>query len=199
MKKLQSYIAVALCALLLGTSAWSCDKSEKDTKKPVAAAEKKNTNNLPNYRYVDVDTILSRYLLAKDYNEEMVRMQTNAEGTMRSHEKKLQSKASEMQKKMDNNGYLTKESYDIDQRALAVMQNEAQRNAAALQNNMEQSAILAQKTITDSINAFIEDYNKTRGYDAIFYKGATMYINPALDITEEVIEGLNARYNKVKK
>ena len=57
----------------------------------------------------------------------------------------------------------------------------------------------AQKTVNDSIKAFIEDYNKSRGYDAILFKGATLYINPALDITDEVVEGLNARYNKVKK
>ena len=57
----------------------------------------------------------------------------------------------------------------------------------------------AQRTVNDSIQAFIKDYNKTRGYDAILYKNATLYINPDLDITSEVLEGLNARYNKVKK
>ena len=53
--------------------------------------------------------------------------------------------------------------------------------------------------MNDSIEAFIKEYNKTRGYDAILFKAATLYINPALDITNEVVEGLNARYNKVKK
>ena len=35
-----------------------------------------------------------------------------------------------------------------------------------------------------------------RGYDAILYKNAGVFFNPALDITAEVIEGLNAAYNK---
>jgi outer membrane protein len=56
-----------------------------------------------------------------------------------------------------------------------------------------------QQAVNDSIKAFIAEYNKTRGYDAILIKNATLYINPALDITDEVVEGLNARYNKVKK
>lgn len=30
-------------------------------------------------------------------------------------------------------------------------------------------------------------------------KAATLYINPALDVTDEVVKGLNERYNKVKK
>jgi outer membrane protein len=57
----------------------------------------------------------------------------------------------------------------------------------------------AQQSVNDSIQAFIKDYNASHGYDAILFKAATLYVNPALDITEEVIEGLNARYNKVKK
>lgn len=79
------------------------------------------------------------------------------------------------------------------------MQNEAQRQVSTLENNMQKAMMDAQKTVNDSITKFIEEYNATRGYDAILYKNATLYINPALDITNEVVEGLNARYNKVKK
>lgn len=104
-----------------------------------------------------------------------------------------------MQNKMNNNGYLTQESYELDQRSMANMQNEAQKQAATLQNTFDQQVLQAQKNVNDSINAFINDYNKSRGYDAILFKAATLYINPDLDITDEVIEGLNARYNKVKK
>ena len=121
------------------------------------------------------------------------------ESTMRTHEKRLQSQAAVMQNKMNNNGYLTRESYEQDQSSLNSMQAEAQKQAATLQSNFEQQALQAQKNVNDSINAFIEEYNKSRGYDAIFFKAATLYINPALDVTDEVVEGLNARYNKLKK
>lgn len=154
---------------------------------------------LPNYRYVDLDTILSRYNLAKDYNEEMLRMQNNAESQMRQHQNKIQNFATTVQNKMQNNGYLSEASYKQDEQTMANMQNAAQQSMQSLQTNIAKAADQAQKTINDSINAFITDYNKTRGYDAILFKGATLYINPALDITDEVVEGLNARYNKVKK
>ena len=94
---------------------------------------------------------------------------------------------------------LSEASLKQDQQKLASLQNDAQRSMASLQDNIAQAAAQAQKTINDSINAFIETYNKTRGYDAILFKAATLYINPQLDITDEVVEGLNARYNKVKK
>lgn len=191
---------MAAAALLIGAGTLaSCNDSKQDTK-PAAKTEKAAAkDNLPNYRYVDLDTVLAKYALAKDYNEEMMRMQSSMESTMRTHEKRLQSQAAVMQNKMNNNGYLTRESYEQDQSSLNSMQAEAQKQAATLQSNFEQQALQAQKNVNDSINAFIEEYNKSRGYDAIFFKAATLYINPALDVTDEVVEGLNARYNKLKK
>lgn len=192
-------VSSALAALMLvGVS--SCGNGDSAN---TAAVEKTKTESkaagLPNYRYVDLDTILSKYNLAKDYNEEMLRMQTNMESAYKRHQSKLQSFANTVQNKMQNNGYLSEASYKQDEQTMANMQNEAQKNMAALQSNLEQAGLQAQKTVNDSIEAFIKEYNKTRGYDAILFKAATLYINPALDITNEVVEGLNARYNKVKK
>lgn len=198
-KKYLTFTSLALSALItLGMP--SCSDSKKDAKPaPSKSKTEKPLQTLPNYRYVDLDTILSRYNLAKDYNEEMLRMQNNAESQMRQHQNKIQNFATTVQNKMQNNGYLSEASYKQDEQTMANMQNDAQRSMQNLQNNLAQAADQAQKTINDSINAFITDYNKTRGYDAILFKNATLYINPALDITDEVVEGLNARYNKVKK
>lgn len=200
MKKIYTPIAFAAALLLMGTTVLASCNDDKQAAKPAAkAAKTEAAGQLPNYRYVDLDSVLAKYNLAKDYNEEMMRMQASMESTMKKHETRIQSLANTMQNKMNNNGYLTQESYELDQRNMANMQNEAQKQAATLQNSFQQQAFQAQQNVNDSINAFIEDYNKTRGYDAILFKNATLYINPALDITDEVIEGLNARYNKVKK
>ena len=197
-KTFVTFAALGMSAILtLGLG--SCADKAETKAAPAKAKTEKSTNNLPNYRYVDLDSILSRYNLAKDYDEEMLRMQNNAENQMKQHENKLKSFATTVQNKAQNNGYLTEESYRADEQKMASMQNDAQRSAQTLQNNIVQASAQAQKTISDSIEAFIKDYNKTRGYDAILFKAATLYINPDLDITDEVVEGLNARYNKVKK
>lgn len=164
----------------------------------IAGVIAKADSMLPNYRYVDLDSVLSNYNLAKDYNEEMLRMQSNMQSEVKRHENSLQSLATTMQNKLQNNGYLSEASYQADQKQYANLQNQAQRAVAELQNNFETTAMIAQKTVNDSIEAFIQEYNMSKGYDAIFFKAAALYVNPALDITNEVIEGLNARYNKVK-
>lgn len=198
MKKPYSTLAtIAIAALVFAGAA--CSQDKKESAQPAKSQTEKSAAVLPNYRYVDLDTILSRYNLAKDYNEEMLRMQNNAESQMKQHQTKIQNFATTVQNKAQNNGYLTEASYREDEQKMANMQNDAQRSMQTLQNNIAQAADLAQKTVNDSINAFIADYNKKRGYDAILFKAATLYINPELDITDEVVEGLNARYNKVKK
>lgn len=193
---LPACIAVAFFALVSCSGNESGSPKTADKKK---TAKTESTAGLPNYRYVDLDTILSRYNLAKDYNEEMLRMQNNMESALKRHETNIQGLASTIQRKMQNNGYLSEASYKQDQEKIASMQNNAQRDAANLQNNFQNAALKAQQTVNDSIEAFIKEYNAKRGYDAIFFKAATLYINPELDITDEVVEGLNARYNKMKK
>lgn len=199
MKKFLLKAAVlALVAAIVPVASCSKD-ADKTADKPAAPAKTVDAGELPNYRYVDLDTVLSNYNLAKDYNEEILRMQTNMESEVKRHENSIQSFASSIQKKIQNNGYLSEESYKADQEKINNMQITAQRSVASLQNNFENAAINAQKTVNDSIQAFIKDYNAKKGYDAILFKAATLYINPQLDITAEVVEGLNARYNKVKK
>lgn len=197
-KNILSLGAMLLAVAIVGGLSSCADSKKEEAKAPVAKNEKK-ADNLPNYRYVDQDSLLAKYNLAKDYNEEMIRMQSSAESQMSQKEKSMQSFATQVQNKMQNNGYLTQESYQADEQKMANMQNDYQRTANTLQNNIMTAAAASQKAINDSINTFIEIYNKAHGYDAIFFKNATLYINPALDITDEVVEGLNARYNKVKK
>ncbi len=142
---------------------------------------------------------MAQYNLAKDYNEEIVRLQTKMESEYKRHQTSIGSLANTMQSKMQNNTYLSQESYQADERKLQSLQKTAESQMAELQKQFEQAAVKAQTAIQDSINSYIEHYNKKHGYDAIFVKSAALHFNPALDITDEVVKGLNERYNKVKK
>lgn len=200
MKKLFSKIVMFAAFATLITYSVQCTSQtvEKKAEGNIAKTSKSDSA-LPNYRYVDGDSILAAYNLSKDYTEEMLRMQTNFDNTARQRESAIQNFANKMQQKMQNNEYLTQESFKQDEQKLAQMQNSAQTELAKLQNNMQNAGMEAQKIVNDSINSYIKEYNKKYGYDAILFKAATLYIDPKLDITQDVIKGLNARYNNVKK
>lgn len=195
-------VALAMGMMISFMSCGSNDQSGKgksvDKTAKSESAESNVKGELPNYRYVDLDSVLSAYNLAKDYNEEMLRMQTNFENVGRQKESAIQNLVNTIQKKQQNNSYLSEASYMKDMQDLEKMQTSAQNELGKMQVNIQNAAMEAQKIVNDSIESFIKEYNKSRGYDAIFFKAATLFINPALDVTDEVIIGLNARYNKVK-
>jgi outer membrane protein len=195
---------IALCAkslmLMLAVTAVSCSSSNSDesaatTVTPAQAAAAAALN----IRYIDADSIAAHYNLAKDFKEAQLRQYNKIDNAQRTRGAELQKLGNQIQQKINNNGYLSQESFQSDQDTFNKKQNEAQNYIASLQREAEQEIIQQQIQLTDSIEAFIKEYNKKKGYDAILYKAAGVYFNPALDITNEVIEGLNKRYNKVSE
>ena len=104
-----------------------------------------------------------------------------------------------MQQKLKTNGYLTEDSYKADEAKLAKMQNDAQNYLGNLQQSIQNELMQSQTQLMDSINNFMNEYAKQKGYDMVLRKSATLYIDSKYDVTNEVIEGLNKRYNKVAK
>ena len=52
--------------------------------------------------------------------------------------------------------------------------------------------------LRDSINSFLKIYNKDKGYSLIISNTGfdnLLYADPAFNITQEIVDGLNARYN----
>ncbi|KAA6326682.1 hypothetical protein EZS27_024247 [termite gut metagenome] len=51
--------------------------------------------------------------------------------------------------------------------------------------------------LRDSINSFLKDYNKEKGYTFIISNTGSdnlLYADKAYDITQEIVNGLNAKY-----
>lgn len=193
------FSAFANCSLLamaslLASCANTQSSSTPDAVATTPAATQPTTLNI---RFIDSDSIGAHYNLAKDFQEVSIREYSKLENAQQSKAAAIQKLAAQIEEKARNNGYLSEASYNADMTKLSRMQQEAQTSIAAMQRKSEQELMELQQALTDSINSFIADYNATKGYDAILYKAAGVYFNPALDITKEVIEGLNARYNKI--
>ena len=78
------------------------------------------------------------------------------------------------------------------------MQQDAQAYLANLERNIQNEMIQNNIQLNDSVENFIKAYNKEKGYEIIFDKAACLFIDEKYDITDEIIKGLNERYNKVE-
>lgn len=192
-------------SLLLGILALSttacggdpaADKSSATPTSAVTSADGATTSPSINIRYIDGDSVLAHYQFAKDLQDATMRAVQRIDNARNSKGSEIQKFAASIEQKARSNGYLNEASYNADMQKLQKMQQDAENYLAGLSRNADNELGQQQIQLNDSIEKFIKEYNASHNYDAILYKNAGVYFNPALDITKEVIEGLNARYTK---
>lgn len=198
--------ALAVAAIAMTLSAVSCSKNNADGAKE-ADKPKKETKATPadsfepttNIRYYNMDSVMSNYEMVKTFNEVNLRTMTELQNAEQSRGNEIQRMANSIQQKVQSNGYLSEASYNADMTALNQKQQQAQNYLGSLQAKAQQEALRQQQVFLDSLNNFLNDYNATHHYDAILIYSPGEVFNGALDITDEVIAGLNARYKKADK
>lgn len=193
MKKLSVTVkTLVACALIFGAS--SC--SNNDTKPEAEASTATETKAAPalNIRYIVADSVIGAYTLAQQLMEEQQRELNKLQQWHESKQRELQGLANNINQKQQNNVYLTQASMQEDVNNLQKKSEEAERYFTTQQQRLAIAGEQMQRRLNDSINNFILDYNAVHGYDAILLSEAGVYFKPELNISAEVIEGLNARF-----
>lgn len=142
---------------------------------------------------------MEKYNLAKDLNESMLRRQNQLDAAQQQRSTEINKFGSAMQQKYKNNQYLTQESFNSDQAKLQKMQSDAQNYLGKMQQSIQNEYTQNSRQLQDSISNYLKVYAKEKGYDMVLLKSATLYADPKYDVTDQVVEGLNKRYNKVSK
>lgn len=186
MKKL-AFAAGALVAILAASC--SANDAEKTTARPAADS----TAAACNIRYIDVDSVLSAYTLAQELFAEQQKEVNALESAARQKDSELQRLQAQIENKARSNGYLTQESFNADMAGLQQRQNEAGQWLNTHQERIARLVASQQQRLNDSLQNFLKAYNDVYNYDAILDKKAGFF-KPELDITADIIEGLNQRY-----
>ncbi len=191
---IKHYTKLALFAAVMMMAATSCNDKPAEAPKTTQGGAAMETLKI---RYIDEDSIMANYNLAKDINEAMLRRQNQYDAAQKQRGSDITKFGNAMQQKYQNNQYLTEEAFNADQAKLQKMQADAENYLANLQQSIANELNQSQIQLLDSIDNFLKDYAKKKGFDMVLRKSATLYIDEKYDVTEEVIEGLNKRYNKV--
>lgn len=203
MKKMQCFAAVFAMGLALTSCGGNDSQASADAAKPAAPADSATTSAaIPqniSLRYVDEEKLLEEYNLAKDFQESITRLQSKLISAQQSRANDIQQLGQQIENKMKNNGYKTEQEYNADMARIQKKQSDAESYLSNLQRTTEVEVAALQSQLQDSIKGFIKGFAQEHGYDAVLMQSVGFYFNPALDVTEQVVEGLNARYNKVQK
>ena len=192
-------IAIALCASAFVLTFTQCNNTPQQ---PAVATQVvcEGASSLK-IAYVDIDTLLTNYNLWKDLNEDMSRKEENVRVTLNEKAQDLQNDIEEFERKLNNNGFATRERAESEQSRILKKRQDLEELQERLSNELAIESNKNNVLFRDSINSFINQYNKQKGYNVILSRlgDNILYIDAEMNITQEVIDGLNARYKAGKK
>ena len=152
--------------------------------------------------YVEIDSLLTKYRYWNDLNELMIQKEENIRTTLNEKAKELEKEMREFQRKLENNGFASRERAEQENLRLAQKQRDLQQLQEKLANDLQTENQKNSLQLRDSINSFLKTYNKSKGYSLIISNTGfdnLLYADQAFNITSEIVEGLNARYNPQTK
>lgn len=186
----------ALAALMLA----SCNKSTPQIDEQPATGTTGNAGGI-RIAYIEVDSLMSQYNFCKDYSVILQKKSNNARNTINQKGKQLEAAAANFQQKLNNNGFTSREQAASVQAALQRQQNDLQELQNRLGSELESETAKYNMALRDSLQNFLKVYNKTKKYDLIISKAGDniLLADKKLDITADVINGLNKRYKSIAK
>ena len=153
--------------------------------------------------YFNMDRVISEYDMANDLrsvvetkvnsiNQEVTRRGTKLEKDIKAFQDKI------------NKGLLTQSVAESQNQKLVQQQNSFQTYAAQKQQEIAEEQQVMMNQIADAINSYIAEFNADKKYSLILATQGDIISVPVvagaaeLDITDTLLEGLNAAYVKTK-
>ena len=148
--------------------------------------------------YVEIDSIMSQYTYWKDVTKLIKAKEANIQRTLAGKQKAIQAAAANFQQNIQANKYTQA------QQIQASIQKQAQ-DADALQQRLgaeyQNEVAKYNKALSDSVHNYLKLYNKDNKYSIILAKSGDniLYADPAYNITDDVVKGMNQAYKGMKK
>ena len=150
--------------------------------------------------YVDLDRILMEYDMANDLRSVVETKVQNIQAEVNRRGQKLEKEVTSFQEKIEK-GLLTRSVAEAQNQKLQQQDIEFQNYAAQKQQEIQEEQIVMMNQLGDAIKTFIDKYNEEKQYAMIITNsnGAPVITaDAALDITDDVLAGLNEEYIKTK-
>lgn len=150
--------------------------------------------------YIQLDRILAEYDMANDLRSVVEAKINSIQQEVNRRGQKLESEIAAYQEKAQK-GLMTQSTARAQGEQLQKKEQEFNEYAQTKSNEVNEEQQVMMNQIADAIQTFLDKYNEEKKYDMILANTAgtpVIAANPALDITEDVLKGLNDEYIKTK-
>lgn len=184
----KNFLAAAagiICLSLLSSCA-----NKQPTAAPTAPAGGPSTGRIA---YVNVDSLQANYTFWKTEADALTAEQARVESELQRSAQQLQNDYASLQQKAQA-GSLSEAEGKAAQQRLGQMQQSLESRRANLAEQLQQKQLAFSEKLQKNIDDYLKVFNKDNKYDYIMSyskAGPILYANPSLDITAEVLKGLN--------
>lgn len=195
-----SSLALVGVAILFGMNLKSNKKSRPEVITTKDSAGKEVIVAGARIAFVDIDTLESNYDYFKKRKVEFENRQKSIDAELEKLASTLQNEYAGLQKKAQD-GLMSQAEGEAAQQRLMAKQQELELKRQNLGAQYLKDQDLFNKEIHDNLHKYIEQYNEEKGYDYILSyskDGSILYANKGLDVTQDIIDGMNANKGAIK-
>ena len=151
--------------------------------------------------YVNLDSVVARYDMTKELSKEL-------EEKGKKFDTELNQKSKSWQSNVQDFQYKAQRGLEVSSK-LAEMERQLQEDQQKLlglrdtygAQLQEENAVMIRK-VMNSVMEYLKEYNKGKNYSFVLgntFDGKILFADKGLDITEDVVKGLNEKYLEIKK
>lgn len=202
MKTLKLFAVMMFAAATLSGMS-SCNKQNpsqqvKSNGLPKASASADSTSSSP-VAVVDIDTLAAKCNFCIQGQAKLEAKQTSYRTQLEAKARKLQNDMVAFQNKAQNGGFTSQQQAEAAQSQLQKQQQAVQNFQSKIESDMAKATQNYQNELRKKIADFLKMYNADGRYKVIISKSGdnVLYTDPSVDITNDIIQGLNqAEKNK---
>lgn len=192
MKKAPNYLLKIAAGLALAVIVVSCNKQE-----PKAAA---STSGTPAIVYVNSDSLLNNYEYFKSIRDKFQEKSKKAQADLNTKGAAFQREVAQYQQQA--NGMSADQRAATEERLARKQQELAAYNQNA-GNALANEEAAENEKLYEKVAEFLKKYAKDKGYKMVLTYSKSnptvLFADESLEITKDVVEGLNAAYKKDAK
>ncbi len=150
--------------------------------------------------YVEIDSIILNFDMYYDLRDDLMAKQEESENELNNRGRQYETGARDYEEKV-RKGLVTRATAQQMEQELLQKQQELRNLAGQLENQLMEEERVMNSQVLDYIYEYLEELSAGSDYDYILAKSfgnPVMYADESLDITEEVLLGLNHKYSEDK-
>lgn len=174
------------------------NSSQKPKKQTVAVDNNKPAGSFK-IAYFDIDSLQEHYLYYKDVLEKIKKRENSMNTELNDMTARYQKKIREWQEK---GNAMSQSEGEAAQREYGMMQQRYQEKKSELEQALQKEQVDGMQELRKQVESFLKEYNQTKGYAYIlsYEPGFIIYYkDSAYNITQDLVDGLNARYKEKSK